>query len=344
MEIRQNGQIDPAEWDDFLERSGGASPYQLWAWKDVYQATYGLQTHQIAAYSNGQISGVLPLVDVHSPFSGRYLTTPPGGIAFQNEEIGAMLVKYGTQLADKLGAGYLAIRDGEKKVGSSKLNTVEGHFAFVMDLDECASEEFGCLSRKTRQKVSRSMREGITYKVGNHLIEEFYRVYLRAMRERGTPTQGVDFFKSVIDRFSNRANLIVLYWKDVIVGGGFVFDFADTLYCAWSALLQEYFSLYTSYMLFWASVEQALRLEKGTINLGRSAVDSGPYHFKSQWTKETTPLYQQYYLNKVSTPPAAGNNRSNSLFFKAFTSVWQHVPLPVTELVGPKLRKRVPFG
>lgn len=344
MEIRQNGQIDPGAWDDYLERATGASPYQLWGWKDVYESVYGLQTFPIAAYSNGDISGVLPLIYVNSPLTGRYLTSPPGGIVFENEEASRMLFEQGIKLAEKFDVQYLVIRDSEKQISSSKVSTVDGQCAFILDLEDFADEEFGSLSRKTRQKVNRAHREELKYQIGIKQMDEFYRVYLQAMRERGTPTQGVDFFKSVLDKFSSRSQLIVIYWKNEIVGGGFVIDFADTLYCAWSALLQDYYSLYTSYMLFWASIEQALRLEKSTINLGRSTVDSGPYHFKLQWTKDTVPLYQQYYLNKTSTPPSVGNNRSDSLFYKAFTTVWQRLPLNVTEVVGPRLRKRVPFG
>ena len=91
MEIRENGQIDPDAWDDFVERTYGTSPYQLWGWKDVYESTYGLQAFNIAAYSRGEIIGAMPLLYVNSPFFGRYLTTPPGGIAFANDEASNML-------------------------------------------------------------------------------------------------------------------------------------------------------------------------------------------------------------------------------------------------------------
>jgi hypothetical protein len=55
-------------------------------------------------------------------------------------------------------------------------------------------------------------------------------------------------------------------------------------------------------------------------------------------------LYQQYFLNGLSQPPAVGGTRADDVQYRSFVNVWQRLPISMTEFLGPHLRKRMPFG
>ena len=45
-----------------------------------------------------------------------------------------------------------------------------------------------------------------------------------------------------------------------------------------------------------------------------------------------------------SQPPAVGTSREADVKHRLFVKVWRWLPLSVTEVLGPQLPKRMPFG
>jgi hypothetical protein len=73
-------------------------------------------------------------------------------------------------------------------------------------------------------------------------------------------------------------------------------------------------------------------------------MDSGAYRHKKQWGAKPVPLYQQYYLHTAKEAPSSGTNRNEEAMYQTFVKSWQKIPLWMTEIFGPILRKQVPFG
>ncbi len=344
MDIHNTEQIDQKKWDDFLNTANRSNPHQLWGWKNIFEESFGLKAHYFTAQTNGTIHGVLPMLHVKSPIFGNYLTSMPGGIVADDEDASMALIETATELADQLDVQYLALRDSYVKWDSPMLLTTEDQCTFELDLVEGKQKLRKNITRTTRQKANQAKRASVTSKIGTKNIEDYYPIYQTAMRQLGTPTYGLTFFKRVIDIFASKFNLILATKDEQILGGGFVFEFADTLFCTWSGLLKDFYPLNTSYLLYWETIEYAFELETRKIDLGRCNWNSGAFEYKKQWGGKPVPLYQQYYLNKVDKPPSVGYSRENSFLYKFFTYAWQYIPLPITEFIGPKLRKQVPFG
>jgi hypothetical protein len=82
-------------------------------------------------------------------------------------------------------------------------------------------------------------------------------------------------------------------------------------------------------------------LERGyrVFDFGRSTVGSGPHHFKLQWGSMEVPLHWNYWLAHHDELPEM--NPQNPKYRLAIWA-WQHLPLPVTKLIGPSIVRGLP--
>ncbi|MCG8551063.1 MAG: methicillin resistance protein, partial [Desulfobacterales bacterium] len=74
-------------------------------------------------------------------------------------------------------------------------------------------------------------------------------------------------------------------------------------------------------------------------DFGRSMPDSGVHEYKKAFGSQTQFLDYRYYLNSIDEIP---NNTTSSKKRQKFSNVWKKMPLPLTRLIGPQLRKEFP--
>lgn len=346
IDVVETSEKDCQVWDDYVNRSENASAFQLWGWKRVFEKTYGFNSAYLTARENGRVVGVLPLLFVKGPVLGNYITSMPGGMATENDGAARALFDYAVELVKTHNFRYLALRDSFQKYDFPELVTDEAHVAMVIDMQPDLEEITRNINRKTRQRINKARKAELEATTDNNieLIEDYYPIYMQAMRERGTPTQGFKFFKNSVVQFPDHLDLLAIHKDKNMLGGGYSFTFQNTLVCLWSGMAREYLPLNTSYMLIWETIVLADKLGVTCLDLGRSQMDSGAYVHKKQWGAKPVQLYQQYYLNTANEAPSSGNNRNEERMYQTFVKGWQRVPLWMTELVGPMLRKQVPFG
>jgi hypothetical protein len=80
------------------------------------------------------------------------------------------------------------------------------------------------------------------------------------------------------------------------------------------------------------------------VDLGRSKKDSGGYTFKKVFGGKPLPLYQQVYMNGAGNLPKVGNSMKEDQKYHYFVNIWRRLPTTITEVLGPMLRKQIPFG
>jgi FemAB-related protein (PEP-CTERM system-associated) len=344
LQIRELGNQNRAQWDEFVARSEDSNFFLPTPWKNVLEDVFGSDTHYFMATENGQVVGVLPLVYVKSVLSGHFVSSLPGGMVADNYEAADALLERGKDLVRNSGASYLILRDSRTKWELPGLVTDEEHVSFAIEVDRDLEEVKGSFKKRTRQLVNQSERGELKLLVGLEVLDEFYQVYARAMRSLGTPTPGLEFFKSAGSHLPENMSLLAACYGNRIVGGGFISPFGDVVYCTWSGILREYYGLRPSHFLIWETIKYARENGYRHVDLGRSGKGSGAYAFKKDFGGQVVQLYQQTYLNKPGQAPAVGHSMNEDVKFRAFTAVWRRLPLPVTEFLGPRLRKRIPFG
>jgi predicted N-acyltransferase len=192
--------------------------------------------------------------------------------------------------------------------------------------------------------TSKAIRTGLEVVNATESLEQIYPIYSRAMRDRGTPTMGLRFFREILTVFPGLFEFLAVRHEGHFLGGGFVTPWKDTVYCTWGGMLRQFYHLRPNHLLYWETLRYGIQRGARWLDFGRSRHGSGTYVFKRAWGSEPCPLYQQYYLNGIDHPPAVGAGWKADPRYRRFVQLWTKLPLPVTEVLGPQLRKRMPFG
>jgi len=127
-----------------------------------------------------------------------------------------------------------------------------------------------------------------------------------------------------------------------LLGGALNLFLGNTLFSMSLFSLDEYRKLRINHLLYWNRIELACERGLQRLDLGRSGIGSGPYKFKMSWKGVEVPIYQQFWLNRTRNIPLLADD-ADSGNGRLFTRIWQRVPLPITRLVGPTIRRELPF-
>ena len=344
MDLFQLKAQDKQEWDEFVYQEPAASVYHLWGWKEALETTFNHTIYYLCARERGQIIGGLPLLHIRSRISGPFITSMPGGVCASNEQAAFGLIEKAKELTRSRRAKYLILRDSPQKWNVPELLTNEDHCTALVHLSDGSEKVWRNVKKRARQLTNQATRAGLQVAAGPAALEEFYPIYLQAMRDKGTPTLGLRFFRKVAAHLPEHFNFLMIRREEQILGGGFFAPFRDTIYCTWGGMLRQYYDLHPNHLLYWETIKFGLEHSYQWVDLGRSLRDSGGYIFKMNWGAQPKTLYQQYYLNGITRPPLVGSSLARESSIGRVINFWKKLPLPITEIIGPVLRKRMPFG
>jgi FemAB-related protein (PEP-CTERM system-associated) len=174
---------------------------------------------------------------------------------------------------------------------------------------------------------------------GEELLDDYYLVFSRCMRDLGTPVYKKHFFRTIVETFPKEAMLSVVSLNGMPLAAGLLYGFRNTLEIPWAASDRRFSRLAPNMLLYSAVLEFACREGFREFDFGRSSVDSGTYRFKLQWGAQPRQLHWYYWLAEGQSIPELNPDNPK---FKAAISVWRHLPLTVTNLIGPHIVKYLP--
>ncbi len=332
-----------AAWDDYVVGHPEASGYHLMAWRRVIEGVFGHRTFYLEAKDGqGRIHGVLPLVFFSSRLFGRFLVSLPfvnyGGVLADDAASQQVLVEHAVELAKKLAAGHIELRH------SSQLNLqwVNKQHKASMRLD--LPGDFAILwegfTAKLRSQIRRAEKEAMIARIGGEeILGDFYRVFSRNMRDLGTPIYGRSFFAEILKTFPKETRIGAVYLRGEAVAAGFLYGFRGVLEIPWASSDRRYNHLAPNMLLYNSVLKYACEQGFRIFDFGRSTPGSGPYRFKEQWGARPVPLHWYYWLaNGRPLPDLSPSNTK----FKLAISVWQRLPLFVSERLGPSIVRFIP--
>lgn len=328
-------------WDDFVRSVSGASIYHLSEWKSIIETCFGHKTHYIFAQDKkSNIVGVLPLVRLKSALFGDFLVSIPyfnyGGALAATREAEASLIKEAATLASELGVKHIEFRDELSRDG---WQVRTDKVSMVLPLPETSEMLSQKLGSKLRAQIKRSQRENLAVVFGREeLINDFYSVYSRNMRDLGTPVYGVSFFKEIVSRFKD-CHIAVVRHKNKPVATGFLLGYDGTLEIPWASTLREANRFSANMFLYWEILCFAIQNRYHYFDFGRSTVDAGTYQFKKQWGALEKQLYWHYWLKDGGDLPMM--NPSNPKY-KMLINIWKRLPVAVANSIGPLVVKNLP--
>ena len=331
-----------------IGKLGGLSYHQA-SWRKAFGA-YGLQTHWLVANKNEKPVGLLPLVRQSSRLFGHRLVSLPWvdeAGALGDEDAIAALLKHSAQLAGQFGKKFSVLI--KQPILSKSLAELPGWSRAEGDkvlmwrrLEMPARELWDEFSPKVRNQIRKAEKNGLsTERGGAELVEEFYQVYSQNMRDLGSPSHSLLFFRTLFKALGKRANIYCARLDGVAIGAGFVIDNRPSLDIPWASSLLAYNRLCVNHSLYWKVLSDACEADYKRFHFGRSSVGSGQHKFKKQWGAEEVPLgwleYSQDLGHTTNNNPAVVKEK-----FGLAQRAWIKLPLWVSQHLGPHIIRHAP--
>lgn len=330
-------------WDAYVHSNPVASNYHRYGWRDVIENSFGHPCHYLAARdSGGGVVGILPLVFMQSRLFGRFLVSQPffnyGGLLCDNLEIGNALLTEAGVLRKELGAEHVELRHTDPWPGD--LPTKRHKVCMALELAGDAEAQWQGFNAKLRNQIRKAEKSGLTAATGGkELLSDFYTVFVRNMRDLGTPVYAQQFFAEVLSAFPGDSRIIAVYLEEKPVAAGLIVRFRETLEIPWASSIRDYNPLCPNNLLYWTALQYALESDCKRFDFGRSTPGEGTYRFKEQWGARPLQLNWQYLLPDGVALPELNNKNPK---FEIAIRIWQKLPLSVTRVLGPHIVRNIP--
>jgi FemAB-related protein (PEP-CTERM system-associated) len=324
------------KWEGYVGGHPEATFFHLRGWAAVLERTFPYRDHSVLATRGGEACGVLPLFLVPNFPTGRSLISTPfgvyGGICADDDEARNALLTRARELGERLGVRYLELRQ-LAPIGDLPIKNL--YATFRRAIRPSQDENMADIPRNQRRSIRVGIAKGLTSRVGEReLLDEFYEVYSRSMRNHGTPVFPRSLFSNLLREFGPACRILGVYHQGSMVAGVMTFFFRDQVMPYYGGAVREAFRLAANDYMYWSlmcyGMEQGFRV----FDFGRSKVDSGSFHFKRHWGFEPTPLPYQFVLVRQRTIPDLSPRNPR---FAGAIRLWRRIPLAVTQWIGPKL-------
>jgi serine/alanine adding enzyme len=330
-------------WDDFVSRHPDATSYHQYGWREVVGKSFGHAAYYLACSDeDGTIHGILPLVNMQSRFFGNFMVSLPffnyGGLLSDSEQADHSLLKAADSLRQHIGASSIELRHFAAPHGELPAKTPK--VTMIIDLSDNGDRQWKGFNAKLRNQIRKAEKSGLQIVTGGpDLLDGFYQVFCRNMRDLGTPVYGIDFFRNILNVFPQTTKIFSVTHNDTIIASGIASWFRDTLELPWASSIRKYKSLCPNNILYWGSIKFAIEQGFSKFDFGRSTPNEGTYRFKEQWGAQPVPLYWQYLLG-AKTPMPELNPKNPK--YRLAISLWQKLPVGLTKILGPPIVRNIP--
>lgn len=334
---------DGTSWNNFVASHPGSTNYHQYGWRKVIEESFGHRAYYLAARNgNDEICGILPLVHMKSRLFGSFLVSLPffnyGGVLCNGENAAVALLNNARSILDEVHAEHVELRHMNNH--QDGLATKEHKVTMILDLKKDEEAQWKALDAKVRNQVRKAEKSGLSAVAGHlELLDGFYEVFCRNMRDLGTPVYSKEFFRNILSTFPDSTRIISIMLDGKTVASGILTWFRDTLEVPWASSIRDYREMCPNNLLYWEAIRFAINIGSDKFDFGRSTPDEGTYRFKKQWGALPYPLYWQYLLRDGNQLPEL--NTKNAKYEMAI-KVWQRLPLAITNLLGPSIVKNIP--
>lgn len=333
---------DGAAWDAYVSGHREASAYHAFGWRDVISKAFGHETRYLAARSAGGICGVLPLVRFRSRIFGRFVVSMPflnyGGVLADSPEAADALVAAAIDETRRAGATYLELRHTRQLF--PRLQAKRHKVGMEVTLQSSEDAQWQAIDRKVRNQVRKGQKSGLrTGHGGVELLDAFYGVFARNMRDLGTPVYGIGWFREILHAFPETSRLFVVHAGRQPVAASLVLWHRSTIEVPWASSLREFNPQCANVLMYWEMLRFAVERGFSRFDLGRSTPGEGTFQFKRQWGAEPHELVWEYWTADGGALPDL--SPKNPKFERAIAA-WRRLPVRLTTFVGPHVVANIP--
>lgn len=337
-----------ASWNAFIESQSQATPYHLSGWGEAVQAAYGFTPEYWVATNGGNIVAVCPTVIMRSLKGKKSMCSLPycdlGGILAIDEMTKKAMLEQLITHSTKQGISSVELRESYPEITQVNEAPEGEKVRMLLALPDSADALMAQFKSKLRSQIRKAEKNGLHFKVisGNKVasaeLNEFYAIIAENMRLLGSPVHSKGWYRALIAAYQDQAYIALVYTEDIAIGAALVIKTKDKAVIPWASTRAKYNRLAPNMLLYWAVLSEAANQHLSEFDFGRSTVGEGTFNFKKQWGCLPQKLNWQSFENG-SIKPAEHINMSSSRAL--IESVWQKLPLSMTNTIGPKVRKYI---
>jgi len=330
--------INPLEypgWDELLLTNENCSFFHSSSWARVLCESYKYKPLYFTLISNGELSDLIPVMEIKSLLTGRRGVSLPFTdycqpiISDKNhfKEIIDKLIKYGKE-ADWQ---YIELRGDE----SYFQDTIHSSFYYghTLDLPQSEQELLSSFRSSTNRNIKKAIKEEVNVTLSNSLesIKAFYCLNCITRKEHGLPPQPYFFFKKIYEHIISRKKGFVALanYKNRHIAGAVYFHFGENAIYKYGASDKSYQKLRANNLVMWEAIKWYAQNGFKHFSFGRTDLDhEGLLQFKRGWgAKEETINYYKFDLTKNAFIKELSGIKSSYSFF-------QKLPMPLLKFAG----------
>jgi len=342
MRVRLATADDDAAIADFLSAHSEATVFHRLEWGRAVAKGCNQRAHVLIA---GDVTGILPLTELHSPLFGRALASSGfavgGGILANDSATGEALAAEALKLAGRLSCPGVELRGGYLPIGWERDET--SYLGFVRDLAADDETELLAIPRKQRAEVRKALGFDLTVDVGRSEADRdaHYHVYATSVRNLGTPVFPRALFAEVLDGFGDDADILTVRRNGKPLASVLSVyhrgpDARTTVMPYWGGGTAEARTWRANDMMYFALMRHARERGCGAFDFGRSKVGTGAAAFKRNWGFIAQPLV--YASKTIDGHPKRSVNPLDPKY-SLQVKLWSKLPLGVANRLGPMIAR-----
>jgi FemAB-related protein (PEP-CTERM system-associated) len=334
--------IERARIGAFVHDHPEGTPFHLPAWSVAVARGCGQKSHYLVAErATGEIAGVLPLTEVHSPLFGRVLASAGfgvgGGILAEGNAAVAPLAQAAWELARKLDCASMEVRGGPRPGPEWEADTTT-YLGFARPLADDDDAELLAIPRKQRAEVRKALANDLEIAIGCNTSDAaaHYAVYAESVRNLGTPVFPRSLFSEVLREFGTSADVLTVRHRGTAVASVLSLYWNGTVYPYWGGGTAAARGLRANDRMYFALMHHARERGCSRFDFGRSKTGTGPAAFKKNWGFEPRPLT---YWDRVADGAKPRDANPLNPKYRMQVAVWSRLPLWIANRAGPFIAK-----
>lgn len=337
------------EWDKYINAHPNATPYHLSAWCEAVKQAYGFKCQYFVAYINNKIVGCAPIVLMRSLKGKKHLCSLPycdiGGPLADSTEIQEQLEKHIIQYASEQKISKVELRGTDPFV--QDVSDVENgtKVRMLLPLPENSDALMTQFKSKLRSQIRKAEKNGLHFQCywapngDGQEVKDFYQIIAKNMHKLGSPVHSYAWYKAVIDCYAENLCLVIVKYEDISVAAGLVLKCANKAVIPWASTVSEYNRLAPNMLLYWGVLSSACDNGATMFDFGRSTVGEGTFNFKKQWGCKAQTLCWEQLHNGRKIPDVVPGSPSKARTMAE--DIWRKIPLSLSTIIGPKVRKYI---
>jgi FemAB-related protein (PEP-CTERM system-associated) len=335
--------IERARIGAYVHTHPEGTPFHLPAWSAAVARGCRQKSHYLVVEGGnaGQIVGVMPLTEVHSPLFGRALVSAGfgvgGGILADTPKVVSLLAERAWDLAERLNCPTMEVRGAPLPGPEWQVDTTH-YLGFVRDLAADDEAELAAIPRKQRAEVRKALENEFEIVIGCHAEDAaaHYAVYAESVRNLGTPVFPPMLFSEVLREFGKSADIVTVRHSGVAVASVLSLYWNGTVYPYWGGGTAAARRLRANDRMYFELMRHARERGCKRFDFGRSKVGTGAAAFKKNWGFVAEPL--TYYDRTVAGASPRDANPLNPKY-RLQVAVWSKLPLGIANRIGPLISR-----